>query len=161
MAKVMAWSECKIRIGKMPANEGMATELTELADPKYQTTELTSEEGDVLEAIKEGGQRVGYEKMQGSLTLTTRIIEPDDSLFTLFGLGEVDSNELKVQTHVVADYYSLEVEPAHVGAKGIRAPKCSVSFSYGFSTSEGNYCDLTFGVLDGQAGYWYKRFTKA
>lgn len=156
----MAWSECKIKVGKTPEGEDMATVLTELADPKYQSTTLESEDGDTLEAIKEGGQRVGYEQLPGALTLTTRLIEPDDSVFTSFGLGSVDTEEFKVKTHVVSDYYSVEVEPAHIGAKGIRAPKCSVSFKFGYSTQEGNYCDITFGILQGAADYWYKRFTK-
>ena len=164
MNKVMAWSECTIKIGATPEGETMATELTEIKEPKYQSTTLESEDGDVLEAIKEGGQRVGYEKLPGALTLKTRIIEPDDELFKLLGLGEAETGgsatgEFNVKSHVVPKYFSVEVTPAHDGAKGIRAPKCSVSFQFGYSAQEGNYADLTFGILDGAAGYWYKRFT--
>lgn len=162
MAKtVMAWSKCKVEIGKMPAAESMAASLSEIKPVKYQSSELTAEDGDTLQMQEEGGGLVGYETLPGSFSFACRIIEPDDTLYTTLGIGAAASDNFNVSSHVVADYFSLQVTPLHVGAKGFRAPKCSVSVKPGFSSQDGNYVDLTFGILLSDAGYWYQRFTKA
>ncbi len=166
MAKkvIMAWSKCKLQIGKMGTDEAMGTTLTEIGPLKYQSTELTADDGDTLQMQEEGAGQVGYEQLPGAYSLTTRVIEPDDALYTLLGLGKAGSGSgagFQVSTHVVADYYSIQVDPLHTGARGIKAPKCSVSVKPGFSTQDGNYMDITFGILNGAAGYWYERTTKA
>ncbi len=164
MAKkvIMAWSKCKLQIGKMGSDESMSTSLTEIGPLKYQSTELTADDGDTLQMQEEGAGQVGYEQLPGAYSLTTRVIEPDDSLYTLLGLGSVgtETGSFKVSTHVVEYYFSLQVDPLHTGARGIKAPKCSVSVKPGYSTQDGNYMDLTFGILNGSAGYWYERTTK-
>ena len=108
------------------------------------------------------------QKIKRNLLLEAKNAKIDEAFekarLKLLGLGEAESGdsatgEFNVKSHVVPKYFSVEVTPAHDGAKGIRAPKCSVSFQFGYSTQEGNYADLTFGILDGAAGYWYKRFT--
>lgn len=165
MAKkvIMAWSKCTLKIGKMGADEAMAESLTEIGPLKYQSTELTADDGDTLQMQEEGAGLVGYEQLPGAYSLTTRIIEPDDALYTLLGLGKAGGSGagFQVSTHVVSDYFSAQVDPLHTGARGIKAPKCSVSVKPGYSTQDGNYLDLTFGILNGAAGYWYERTTKA
>lgn len=161
-AVIMAWSKPTIKIGKTGQNGAMGTSLTEIKPLKYQSTELTAEDGDTLQMQEEGAGQVGYEVLPGAYSLTTRIIEPGDDVYTLLGLGEAgESGSYKVKTHVVSDYFSVEVAPLHVGARGIKAPKCSVSVKPGYSTQDGNYLDLTFGILLSEAGYWYERTTKA
>lgn len=160
---IMAWSKCTLKIGKMGADEAMAESLTEIGPLKYQSTELTADDGDTLQMQEEGAGLVGYEQLPGAYSLTTRIIEPDDALYTLLGLGKTGGSGagFQVSTHVVSDYFSAQVDPLHTGARGIKAPKCSVSVKPGYSTQDGNYLDLTFGILNGAAGYWYERTTKA
>lgn len=161
--KIMAWSKCKVRVGVTPTAETMAESLTELKPIKDKSASLEPSDGDSLEAKATGGELVARESLEGGFKLTYRVIEPDDEFYSSFGLGTSDtaSNEFRVQTHVVESDYSVEVEPKNVGAKGIRAPKTSVTLKPGWSEEEGNYCDVEHEVLKGDAGYWYSRFTKA
>lgn len=159
MATIMAWSKCSIKIGETPANEGMATNLTSIGTIKNQSATLESAEGDALEAVATGGELVAREALEGAFTLTCRVIEPTDALYTLLGLGEAAESNFNVNTHLVGKSYSVEVTPKNAGARGIRAPKTTITFAAGWSEEEGNYADITFGIVHGEAGYWYQRFT--
>ena len=159
---IMAWSKCTIEVGDTPDDDSIATDLTDLGYVKDRSTTLTSEEGETLEMKASGGETVGYEKQEGSFVLTTRIIEPTDAIYTMFGLGSVDSSDssmFNVKTHICPNTMTIKVTPKNLGAKGIIAPKCSISVSPGWSEEDGNYLDLTAGVLHGAQDYWYKRFT--
>lgn len=162
MAIVMSWSKCLVEIGVTPSNEAMAETLTSVGKTKDKSSTLTSEEGETLEMKASGGETVGYEKGEGIFVFTTRVIEPADSLYATLGLGTADSSDssVSVTTHVVNSEFSLKVTPNKIGARGIEAPKCSVSAAPGWSEEDGHYIDLTFGVLHGSANYWYKKFTK-
>ncbi len=48
-----------------------------------------------------------------------------------------------------------------MGAKGIKAPKCSITYKPGWSEEDGNYADIDFEILKGDGGYWYSIFKKA
>lgn len=159
--KIMAWSKCKGRIGKTKSDDTMAAELTSIGVIKDKSASLTPSDGDKLEAKESGGGMVAKEQLEGGFMATMRIIEPDDDLLTLLGLGEASTEgDFMVKTHIVEGDWSLEIEPKNVGAKGIRAPKCSITYKPGWSEEEGNYADLDFEILKGEANYWYNRFTK-
>lgn len=162
MAIIMGWSKCSIKIGETPNGEGMASTLTSVGTIKNQSATLESEEGDALEAVATGGEIVAKESLEGGYTLTCRVIEPTDALYTLLGLGAADSQDntaFNVTTHLVGKSFSVEVTPKNAGARGIRAPKTNVTFAAGWSEEEGNFADLTFELVHGDAGYWYQRFT--
>lgn len=156
----MAWSECKVEIGATRANDVMATALTDIGTIKDKSSRLEPSNGDALEAKATGNKTVAKEQQEGGFTLTTRVIEPDDSLLTLLGLGTAGSDEFKVKTHVVDGDFSVVVTPKNVGAKGIKAPKTNITYKPGWSEEEGNYADLDFEILHGEQDYWYSRFTK-
>ena len=162
MAKaIMAWRECAVKIGKTGAGDEMSASLTSIGIVKDKASSLEPTTGDALEAKSSGGHTVAKEYNEGGYTFKTRIIEPTNELEVLLGIAEAEaSNETKVKTHIVEGNFSLEVEPINVGAKGIRAPKTNVVYSPGWSEEEGNYADVEFEILLGDAGYWYKRFTK-
>ena len=156
----MAWSECEIEIGKTGANDAMATSLTSIGTIKDKSSSLEPSEGDALEAKSTGGHTVAKEQQEGGFRLTTRVIEPEDSLLTTLGLGTADTDEFNVKTHIVDGDFSVKVTPKNVGAKGIKAPKTNITYAPGWSEEEGNYADLTFDILFGEQDYWYSRFTK-
>lgn len=161
---IMAWSECEIKIGATPDDESMATSLTSVGTIKDKSSTLESSEGDSLEMKATGGKIVAKEMAEGSLVLSTRVIEPTDELYVALGLGAADATnktEFNVTTHVADKAQSVEVTPKKVGAKGIRAPKTNVTAKPGWSEEDGNYLDLEFEILKGAQDYWYKRFTKA
>ena len=172
MAKViMAWSKCKIEIGQTGEHDAMAASLSSIGVILNQSSSLSAEEGDALQAIATGGEIVAEERQEGTLTLETTVIEPTDELLTLLGIGAADSTNFKVKTHIVDGDWSVKVTPKNSGAKGIEAPKCSISYAPAWSEENGNQAILTFHIqktTDVQPGsggednnYWYKRFTTA
>lgn len=156
----MAWSECTIQIGTTGADGAMATELTDIGTIKDKSSTLEPSDGDTLEIKATGGKTVAKEAQEGGLTLKTRVIEPDDSLLTKLGIAKEEGEELQVHTHLVAGNYSVQVTPKNVGAKGIKAPYTTITYKPGWSEEEGNYADIEFEILKGDAGYWYSKFTK-
>ncbi len=160
---IMGWSECEVEIGVTGEDDAMATSLTSVGTIKNNSSVLEATEGDTLEAKATGGKTVAKETMEGGYKLSTRVIEPEDSLYVYLGLGEVDKSEattLNVKTHVVSGSRSVKLTPKNVGAKGIEAPKTNITAKPGWSEEEGNYIDLDFDILKGAQDYWYKRFTK-
>ena len=159
--KIMSWSKCTVEIGKTGENDAMATELTNIGTIKDKSSTLEASEGEALEAKATGGELIAKEVSEGSFQLKTRVIEPTDDLLTELGLGEAGTEgEFNVKTHVVEGDFSVKVTPKNVGAKGIKAPKCSITYTPGWSEEEGHYADLTFDILKGEADYWYSKFTK-
>lgn len=160
---IMAWSKCKFEIGKTPDDDSMATSLTDIGKIKDKSSTLEPSDGDSLEMKATGGESVAKETQEGGYKAVTRVIEPTDELLTLLGLGKVNTttSEFEVETHIVDGDWSLKITPKNVGAKGIKAPKTNISYKPGWSEEDGNYADLEFEIIKGEAGYWYSRFTKA
>ena len=164
--KIMAWSKCKFEIGKT-TDDSMTTNLSDIGTIKDKSSSLEPSDGESLEMKATGGDLVAKETQEGGFTATTRVIEPTAELLTLLGLGEVVSTEgdekgdIKVTTHIVDGDWSLKITPKNVGAKGIKAPKTTITYKPGWSEEDGNYADIDFEILKGDAGYWYSIFTKA
>lgn len=160
--KIMAWSKCGIAIAKTPDTDTMPEELKSVGTIKDKSSSLEPSDGDVLEAKATGGETVAKETQEGGFTLKTRVIEPDDSLLEMLGLGEASKEEdFDVKTHVVDGEFAVKVTPKNVGAVGIKAPKTNVSYKPGWSEEEGHYADLEFEIIKSeQTGVWYKRFKK-
>ena len=159
--KIMAWSKCTFEIGKTGDSDAMATVLTNIGTIKDKSSSLETSEGDALEMKATGGETVAKEVLEGSFKATTRVIEPTDELLSLIGITtDGAEGEKKVTTHIVEGDWSLKITPKNVGAKGIKAPKCSITFKPGWSEEEGNFADIDFEILKGDAGYWYSRFVK-
>lgn len=164
---IMAWSKCKFEIGKTKDDDTMTEIFTDIGTIKDKSSTLESSDGDSLEIKATGNEPVASEVQEGGFKATTRIIEPTNDLLTLLGLGEVvsgegaDKGDFKVKTHIVDGDWSLKITPKNVGAMGIKAPKTSVSYKPGWSEEDGNYADVSFEILKGDAGYWYSKFKKA
>ena len=164
--KIMAWSRCKFEIGKTASNDGMATTLTDIGVIKDKSSTLEPSDGESLEMKATGGETVAKETQEGGYSATTRVIEPTKELLVLLGLGEevtaegAGKGDFNVKTHIVDGDWSLKITPKNVGAKGIKAPKTNITYKPGWSEEDGNYADLTFEILKGDAGYWYSIFEK-
>lgn len=163
----MAWSKCDIGIAKTGADDTFnGTDMKSIGTIKDKSTTLEPSDGDALEMKATGGETVAKEVQEGGFTLKTRVIEPDDELYSLLELGEEvteegeEKDDFKVKTHLVPGDWSVKVTPKNIGAKGIKVPLSSISFKPGYSEEEGNYADLEFEILKGAQDYWYSRFTK-
>lgn len=158
----MAWSKCVIEIAKTLANDIFnEAGLTDIGIIKDKSTTLEPGDGDTLEAKATGGEVVGHEVLEGTYTLKTRLIEPNEDIYTLLGLGAPSSSDFNVTTHIVDGDWSVRVTPKNVGARGIKVPVTNIAAKPGYSEEEGNYLDLEFNFLKGDQGYWYTRFIKA
>ena len=158
--KIMAWSECTIEIGKTGENDAMASSLTDIGVIKDKSSTLEPSDGDTLEAKATGGKTVAKEQLEGGFLLKTRVIEPDDELLTMLGIGAVSGDDFNVKTHVVDGDWSVRLTPKNVGAVGIKAPKTNISYKPGWSEEEGTYADIEFEILKGATDVWYSRFKK-
>lgn len=159
---IMAWSECTIEIAPTNSDDTFATEaLTNIGTIKDKSSTLEPSDGEVLEAKATGGKTVAKEVQEGGYLLKTRVIEPTDTLLTKLGIATIDGEKVKVTTHLVPGDWSVKVTPKNVGARGLEAPKTTISYKPGWSEEEGNYADIEFEILNGAAGYWYAHFKKA
>lgn len=167
MAKkvIMSWSKCKIEVGKTGTNEAMATELFNIGTIKDKTTNMTTEDGDTLQAVATGGVVVAEEEGEPQVSITTRIMEMDfDTENKLTGAaksGTTGSEELTVKTNVIPDDFSLKLTPKNIGSTGIKARRTHISFRPGSSEEEGQYVDVTFKILACEDGELYKKFKVA
>ena len=143
----MAWSKCAISIGAATGTTAMPSTLTSIGTIKDKSSVLESQDGDALSAKATGGVEVAHEEQEGSLTLTTRVIETDGTLETLLGIGEISTNDVTVYTHVPNSDFGVKVVPKNVGAYGIEAPLATVKYKPGWSEEEGNYVDLVFNIV--------------
>lgn len=160
--RIMAWSKCVVEIGQTGDGDTMAASLSSLGTIKEKASTLEATEGDALEMKASGGETVAKEALEGTYKFSTRVIEPTAELEKMLGIAvDGENGDTNVTTHVVEGDWSLQVTPKNVGAKGIKAPKCSITYKPGWSEEEGNYADIDFEILKGDAGYWYSRFTKA
>ena len=157
---IMSWSKCKIDLAPMPEDESMAADssLFNVGIIRNNTTELSADEGDALQAIETGGAIVAEERQEGSFSLATEIIEPSDDLYVNLGLGRKSGEDLLVDTHVAPGYFSLKLTPKNIGAKGIKIPKCSVSVTPAFGDDTGHALTLNISIIKGDAGYWYSKY---
>ena len=157
---IMAWSKCKIDLAPMPEDESMAEDsaMFNVGIIRSNTTSLSTEEGDALQAIETGGAIVAEEKQEGTFELTTEIIEPTDDLYVNLGIGHMSGVDLLVDTHIVPGNLSLILTPKNLGAKGIKIPKCSISVAPAFGDDTGHALTITASILQGEAGYWYSKF---
>lgn len=156
----MSWSKVKIEVGRTGENDAMATELTNIGTINDKSTTLATEDGESLEAKATGGIVVATEEGEPVVTITTRVKEMDfdtEKLFTGATITE-DGDELVVKTNVVSDDFSVKLTPKNIGAIGIKARRCHVSFKTGHSEEEGNYVDLTFKILACEDGELYRKF---
>lgn len=160
---IMAWSKCKFEIGKTKDDDTMSTELFDIGTIKDKSSTLEPSDGESLEMKATGGETVAKETQEGGYKATTRVIEPTDTLLTNLGLGAAatEGGDFKVNTHIVDGDWSLQITPKNTGARGIKAPKTNITYKPGWSEEDGNYADIDFDILKGDAGYWYSIFTKA
>ena len=168
--KIMAWSKCKIEIGDTGTNDAMASDLTSVGVIANQSSSLSAEAGDALQAIATGGEVVAEEPQEGSLVLETTVIEPTNEFIVGLGLTleQVTGNDVKVKTHIVSKNKSVKVTPKNQGAIGIKAPKTTLTYTPAWDEENGNVAVLRFTILKtteipadngADQNYWYERFT--
>lgn len=156
---IMSWSECRVEAGETGENDAMATDLYSVGTINDKSTTLASSDGDTLTAKASGGKTVAEEEGEPEVTITTRVKEMDFDTEGMFTGAEVDeSGDLVVKTNLVQKEFSVKVTPKNIGATGIKAPRCHVSFRPGSSEEEGAYVDLTFKILETEDGVFYKKF---
>lgn len=145
----MAWSKCKIEIGVTGSNDTPASSLTDIGVISNQSSTLSAEAGDALQAIATGGEVVAQEPQEGTIQLETTIIEPTNDLLVLLGLTEetTTADDVHVMTHVVNGDWTVKVTPKNSGAIGILAPKTNITYAPAWDEENGNTAVLIFSIL--------------
>lgn len=151
--KKMAWAQYKLEIGKTGTNDAMAEQLTTVPRLKEKTAQLNSDLGTPLEAYESGHKLIDREYPDETLTLEVTVIEPDDTLLNLLGIGAGG----KVTSHVVDGFFSIVLTPKHKDALGIKAPKCKITYSPQLGEETGNEAVLSFEITKTSED-WYEIF---
>lgn len=156
---IMSWSKCRVEVGKTLEGDKMATDLYSVGVTNDKSTSLSCQDGDVLEAKGSGGVTVAREEGEPQVQITTRVKEMDFNTNSFFTGNKVnDEGELEVETLVPNGDFSVKVTPKNIGATGIKAPCCQVSFKPGSSEEEGRWVDITFTILECEDGIFYREF---
>lgn len=157
---IASWHKCKIEIGPTGENDAMASELENIGVIKDKSTSMTHEDGETLTLTATGGVVVAEEVGEGTVSVTTRVIEPSFELENLLTGAAIsqDESELTVTTNVVNGEFSMKLTPKNIGSVGVKARRCSVTFKPGSSEEEGHYADITFKFLACADGELYKKF---
>ncbi|MCM1217646.1 MAG: hypothetical protein NC548_24405 [Lachnospiraceae bacterium] len=157
---IMSWSECRVEVGYTGEGDAFATELVSVGTINDKSTTLATADGETLEAKASGGKTVAREEGEPVVTITTRVKEMDFDTEGFFtgAVKSSDGDELEVSTNIVQKEMSVKVTPKNIGAIGVKAPRCSVTFRPGSSEDEGHYVDLTFTILEPESGKLYKKF---
>lgn len=163
----MAWSKCKIEIGKTGDNDALPSSFSDIGTILNQSSSLSAENGDTMQMVATGGEIVAEEEQEGTLQLVTTVIEPESTLHTMLGIA-VDPDESDtsgdeiIGTHLIDGDWAVKVTPKNKGAKGIIAPKCTITYQPAWSEENGHQAILTFKIhktTELTKNYWYKKFT--
>ncbi|WP_298072236.1 hypothetical protein [uncultured Bacteroides sp.] len=134
----VSWGQPKIEVKKLGLGEG---EWQEFATPVEGTTQLTTTQGDKMEAKIEGGENeaVKYKKNTYQLTFNVRQVpERTDPIVDTDG--------------VVADEYAVRVTPENPESLGIEIGRSSVNVQKTYDVENGIVKIYTFDVLKAEAG---------
>lgn len=154
----MSWSKCKIEVGKTGTGDALATALQSIGIINDKSTTMSTEDGETMQAKASGGIVVAEEQGEPVVSITTRVKEMTPDIEMLFTGATKSGDDLVVKSNVVSDYFSVKLTPKNIGATGIKARKCAVSFKGGYSEDEGQYVDLTFKILACSDGELYTKF---
>ena len=124
------------QLGQSPEAEWDA-----FATPVDGTTQLSSEQGEKLEAAIEGGgnEAVNYKKNTYSLTFDVRQV-PERT------------DPIEESNGVVADEYSVRITPENPNALGVLIDRASVNVQKSFTANDGLIKTYTFEVLEAASG---------
>ena len=124
------------QLGQSPEAEWEA-----FATPVDGTTQLSSEQGEKLEAAIEGGgnEAVKYKKNTYSLTFDVRQV-PERT------------DPIEESNGVVADEYSVRITPENPNALGVLIDRASVNVQKSFTANDGLIKTYTFEVLEAASG---------
>lgn len=134
----VSWGQPKIEVKKLGLEE---SGWKEFATPVEGTTQLTTTQGDKMEAKIEGGENeaVKYKKNTYQLVFNVRQVpERTDPIVDIDG--------------VVADEYAVRVTPENPESLGIEIGRSSVNVQKTYDVENGIVKIYTFDVLKAEAG---------
>ena len=134
-----SWGRPLIEVKKLAQTP--EAEWEAFATPVDGTTQLSSEQGEKMEAAIEGGgnEAVKYKKNTYQLTFDVRQVpERTDPIESVDG--------------VVADEYSVRITPENPDALGVLIDRAAVNVQKSFTASDGLISTYTFEVLEPASG---------
>lgn len=137
MAKI-AWG--KPRIFVKNADE-VGASWKELPTPAEDTTELSAEKGDKLEAKIEGGENEDVKYKRSTYTLAFNIRKAKDR-----------PAPFPSTDGVVSDHYAVMVQPEDPTVEGFSIDSCTVSVDETFNAADGAMWNITMEALKAKSG---------
>lgn len=147
----LRWGKPTIEVIKLVDGEVPSSGTwIKLENPKQDTTELTSTEGEKKEAIIEGGEVIATKRGKNKPTFTTTLYVKDDA-----------EKPIEDDDGVIDGEYAVRVYPASGTLKGKLMEKTSVSVIETYTPEEGDLLQYTFDVLKPKTGKMVKVYDPA
>lgn len=131
---VINWDKCTIFVQPLTAGSTAPTESgwIKLPTPKEDTTELTTEDGDTLEAREEGGALVDFVQKASTYTLAYGLFQKQGK-----------AHPIKAVNGIVSGDYAVAVQPKDKKTSGIYMGCTSVTANDSYTVSEGGLTTYT------------------
>lgn len=125
---VLSWGKPKIQIGKLNGTSGISgvTEWKDIATPVENTTELTTTEGEEIEAKEEGGAVVDSKSDKSTYSL----------VFTLFK-KKGEALPFDDTDGVIAGNYAILLQPEDPECDGLIIEKATIKAGKGYTSADG------------------------
>lgn len=138
---VLSWGKPKVEIGLLGANGAAPTTWTALPEIVEDSTQLTVEQGEKVDAREEGGGIVDSRRKANaySLTLTLYVKKGDQK-----PIEDVDG--------IIAGNYAVRLTPEDPENAGFVMDKTSVSITETWNSAEGKRWAYTFDGLKPASG---------
>jgi hypothetical protein len=144
---VLSWGKPKVEIGVVGANGAAPTTWTVLPEIVQDSTQLTSEQGEKIDAMEEGGGIVDSRRKANSYSLT----------LTLF-VKKGDSKPIEDIDGIIADNYAVRLTPEDSETEGFIMDKTTVSVTETWNSADGKRWAYTFDGLKPKEGKVLKPF---
>jgi len=148
---ILSWGKPKaVEIGKLSANDETPTTWKELPEIVQNTAKLTTQEGNKIEAIEEGGGVVD-----------TRVEKNKYSFECELFVKKGDKKPIEDEDGVVIDNYAIRLTPEDPTNEGFILEKTSVNCVETWTSAEGKRWKYIFSALKPKAGKILKPYPTA
>ncbi|MDR1974833.1 MAG: hypothetical protein LBQ31_09235 [Bacteroidales bacterium] len=130
----ISWGKPKLEIA--PVTNGVIGDYTELPTPVKDSTQLTTEQGEKLEAPLEGGELYDVRHDKNKYTL----------VFELYR-GKTSTKPVEDNDGIIEGEYAIRLTPEDPTNPGFLMPRCSVSVTDTWASNIGYKWQYTFEAL--------------
>lgn len=159
-----AWGEVEMNFAETTADEKMPTDLQTIGEIMEESLGLETEDGTKLQLFKEGHILVDELQQEPTLKVNATIIGIPDNIRTQFwegekiteGEGENAVEKYAVKSLVNTKKFAIQFAAIKVpGSDTFEAPKCSISLSPLYSSTQGWTCSVAITLFRAKTGHLF------